>query len=588
MKSLAYLNKYFIKYRLRFLLGIVFVTLSNLFGIIPAKLIQRSIDLVNEGNTPRVYNTILLLLLAYIGATLLKGFLLFLMRQTLIVMSRHIEFDLKNEIYAHYQHLSLSFYRKNNTGDLMARISEDVSRVRMYLGPAIMYSINLVVLFIFILGSMLMVNVKLTLFVLTPLPILSILIYKISETINIRSEKVQFHLSALSTYVQEAFSGIRVLKSFIRESSSVEAFDKECAVYRDRSMELVQVNAFFAPMIMLLMGFSTLLTVYIGGEDVIAHKMSIGHIAEFIVYLNMLTWPVAAVGWTTSLIQRAAASQRRINEFLDTQSEIISVSAEGPDISGKLEFENVSFVYPDSGIKALNDISFTIPAEGSLGIMGRTGSGKSTIANLIARLYDVSSGSVLIDEGKISKLPVHQLRKHIGYVPQDVFLFSDTIANNILFGLEHQNLSESERSQLAEWASKQAVIYDNIKTFPEGFETLVGERGITLSGGQKQRISIARALVKQPKILLLDDCLSAVDTQTEDAILKNLKSLMKKSTTVIISHRATSVKDCDRIIFLEGGRIVEQGTHTELLMKKGQYSTLYYQQLKENAEQTEL
>ena len=592
MKSLKYLNKYFIKYRWRFLLGILFVTVSNIFGIFPAQIIRAAFDSVEEMiDTYRLYDgttlqenfygqiatTALFFGGLILAMALLKGFFLFLTRQTIIVMSRLIEYDLKNEVYAHYQDLNLAFYKRNRTGDLMNRISEDVSRVRMYLGPAIMYTINLVVLFILVIVTMLSVNTELTLYVLLPLPLLSITIYYVSNIINKKSERVQQQLSTLSAFVQEAFSGIRVIKAYNRTQVMEDDFRKESDEYKNRSLGLVKVNALFHPIMILLIGLSTILTVYIGGQLTIAGEITTGNIAEFVIYVNMLTWPVAALGWVTSLVQRAAASQERINEFLKTKPEIVNLVEEETPIYGNIAFRNVSFTYPDSGLKALNGIDLEVKQGKSLAIIGRTGSGKSTIANLICRLYDTDSGSVEIDGKDIRDVNLNSLRRGIGYVPQEVFLFSDSISNNISFG---ERVNDSDRSVI-EQAAQDAVIYSNIMEFPEGFDTKVGERGITLSGGQKQRISIARAIIKSPNILIFDDCLSAVDTETEEKIITNLKRIMRDKTTIIISHRVSSVKHCDHVIVLDEGQIVEEGDHAQLIDQKGIYFDLYQKQLLE-------
>ncbi|MBL0257776.1 MAG: ABC transporter ATP-binding protein [Bacteroidetes bacterium] len=598
MKSLQHLNKYFLKYKWHLVLGVIFVVAQNFGAIYPAQVVRKSLDEVidtmkkidsgyslsakNELVTA-ITHQVFLFLLIMIGVAILRGILMFLMRQTIIVMSRRIEFDLKNEIYHHYQSLSLSFYRRNNTGDLMNRISEDVGRVRMYIGPAVMYTINLAVLFILIIISMLQVNTTLTLYVLAPLPLLSVSIYYVSDLMNRKSEEVQVQQSALSTYVQEAFSGIRILKSFVREEASTKEFVKESLDYQEKNMSLVKVNSFFYPLMLLLVGLSTLLTVYIGGREVIAGRATTGNIAEFIIYVNILTWPVASLGWVTSIIQRAAASQERINEFLHTVTDISSTHEEEKELNGKIEFRNVSFKYPDSGIQALDNVSFVVEPGKSLAILGKTGSGKSTIANLIGRMYDASDGSIWVDDQNIRQLSLSSLRRQTGYVPQDVFLFSDTIANNIAFGLTDSS-SPAERKSLIEQAAKDAVIHDNIRSFPKSYETFIGERGITLSGGQKQRVSIARAIIKKPKILLFDDCLSAVDTHTEEQILNNLKGIMFGRTSIIISHRVSSVKHADQIIVLDNGRIVEQGNHHSLMDKKGMYSELYEKQLLEEEE----
>ncbi|MGB6036876.1 MAG: ABC transporter ATP-binding protein, partial [Cryomorphaceae bacterium] len=512
-----------------------------------------------------------------LGVSVLKGVFLFFTRQTIIVMSRLIEFDLKNEVFDHYQKLTLAFYRRNNTGDLMNRISEDVSQVRMYLGPAIMYSINLVVLAVLAIGAMLRVNVELTLYVLLPLPLLSVSIYYVSKIINQRSERVQRQQSRLSTLTQEAFSGIRVLKAYNRQNFIQKDFTRECNTYKVLSLSQVKVDALFMPAIILLIGLSTIITIYVGGIKAIQGEITIGNIAEFVIYVNMLTWPFASVGWVTSLVQRAAASQERINEFLHTEPEIANPKAEKDEISGKIDFRNVSFIYPDSGIEALNNVSFSIPKGSTLAIIGRTGSGKSTIANLICRNFDVNEGQLLIDNQPINSLNLESLRSSIGYVPQDVFLFSDSIANNIGFGLNPEDISP----EIIIKAAERAYVKHNIDEFPKKFETILGERGINLSGGQKQRVSIARAIAKEPNILIFDDCLSAVDTETEEIILGNLREIMKGKTTLLISHRVSTVKLADQIIVLDHGKVVEKGSHEELLSIDGEYRDLYQKQLLE-------
>lgn len=587
MKPLLRLNKYLLKYKGYILLGIIFTVISNFFVIIPAQLVRIAIDYVVEsfsyfqvieGETLGAFarlqflKYILIFGVLILIMALLRGFFLFLIRQTIIIMSRLIEYDMKNEIFEHYQNLPLSFYRKNSTGDLMARITEDVSRVRMYLGPAIMYGLNLLILFPMVIGYMLSVNVELTLYSLIPLPILSISIYFVNNLINERSEKIQRSLSSLSTFVQEAFSGIRVLKAFVREDDSSEQFKEASLDYKDKSIRLTLVQSLFFPLILALIGLSTILTVYIGGVQVIEGTIGYGVIAEFILYVNMLTWPVTSLGWVTSIIQRAAASQARINEFLDEQNHIISTENLDVPIKGDIVIKELSFVYPDSGIKALDKVSFSINSGESLAVIGTTGSGKSTIANLLMRMYDPTHGEILIDGRDIKAYDIAALRKQIGFVPQDVFLFSDTISNNIGFGLD--TIPEG----VVEKAAQDADVYKNIKDFPNGFETKLGERGITLSGGQKQRVSIARAIAKEPRILLLDDCLSAVDTKTENSILNALKEIMVNRTSIIISHRVSSAKLADKIIVLDDGKMVEQGTHSFLLEKKGVYAELYEKQ----------
>ncbi|GEO03397.1 ABC transporter [Adhaeribacter aerolatus] len=570
------------------MLGVLFVVLSNIFAIIPAQIVRHAFDLVKEGITLHnlysgldkqqdIYDVFARNVSLYAGIilvmALLKGVFTFYMRQTIIVMSRLIENDLKNEIYHHYQTLPLSFYRKNRTGDLMARISEDVSRVRMYLGPAIMYGINLISLFLLVVPYMFSVNPRLTLYTLLPLPILSVSIYYVNSIIERKSDEIQKSLSGITTFVQEAFSGIRVIKSFVREDDSHQNFTLASNHYKDKSLELNFVNALFFPLILFLIGMSTIITVYIGGKEVINGSITAGNIAEFLIYVNMLTWPVTALGWTTSLVQRAAASQERINEFLHTKTDIVSRANIKKELTGDVIFQDVNFIYPDTKIHALKNLSFKIKHGEALAVIGNTGSGKSTIANLLCRLYDASSGAITIDGTDIRDFDIPTLRSQIGYVPQDVFLFSDTIRNNIGFGMDE--LSEEKMVQ----AAKDADVYENIMRFPEKFETKLGERGITLSGGQKQRVSIARALVKEPRILILDDSLSAVDTKTENAILNNLQRIMDNRTTIIISHRVSSAKLADHILVLDDGEVVQHGTHADLLAQEGLYKALYEKQL---------
>lgn len=595
MKELLYLNKYLFKYKWLLILGTIFVIISNIFQIVPAQLVRHSIDLVIDNI--RVYRTFSGLdlqnnffkifafgILIYAGLillmALLRGVFLYFMRQTLIVMSRHIEYDLKNEIFQHYQSLPLSFYRRNNTGDLLNRISEDVSRVRMYLGPAIMYGITLITLFLMVIPVMFDINAKLTWYALSPLPLLSISIFLVNNRIERQSEDIQKSQSRLSTFVQEAFSGIRVLKSFNRENESISKFDKESDQYKKESLRLTKVQSLFFPLINGLIGLSTILTVYAGSTEVINGNLTLGNIAEFIIYVNLLTWPVTSLGWTTSLVQRAEASQKRLNEFLRTKTDLISEKDLVREINGKIEFRNVNFIYPDTGIKALKNISFSVSPGESLAVIGTTGSGKSTISNLISRLYDVTDGAILIDDIPIKHYDLTCLRSQIGYVPQDVFLFSDTIFNNIGFGIKSPD--EGRIFQ----AAKDADVYENIMGFPQGFNTRVGERGITLSGGQKQRVSIARAVVREPKILMLDDALSAVDTKTENNILNSLKRIMLGRTTIIISHRVSSAKLAQKIIVLSDGVVVETGSHEELIAKEGVYRDLYEKQMQmDEAEQ---
>ena len=511
-------------------------------------------------------------------SALLRGIFMFFMRQTIIVMSRIIEYDLKNEIFEHYQSLPLSFYRKNNTGDLMNRISEDVSKVRMYFGPAIMYGITLLTLFLMVIPFMFSINFKLTIYSLIPLPILSLSIYLVNNIIHKRSEKIQESLSNLSTFVQEAFSGIRVIKAFDREEDVNLQFEKESTDYKNKSLKLAFVQAVFFPLIMSLIGLSVILTIYIGGVEVFNGSISTGVIAEFIIYVNLLTWPVAALGWITSIIQQAAASQKRINEFLETKTDIISTENLEKNLEGTIEFKNVDFIYPDSGIHALKNISFKVNQGESVAIIGNTGAGKSTLANLICRMYDISSGSLKIDGQSIQRYNLSCLRSQIGFVPQDVFLFSDSIRNNIAFG--NPDMNEEKIIQ----AAKDADLLNNIADLPNGFDTRVGERGITLSGGQKQRVSIARAVAREPKILILDDALSAVDTKTENTILEAMAKIMKGRTSLIISHRVSSAKLASKIIVLLNGSIIEQGSHEDLLEKNGAYKGIYDQQLAQDKE----
>jgi ATP-binding cassette subfamily B multidrug efflux pump len=593
MKSLAYLNKFLYKYRWRLIPGILFVIISNIFGVLTASIIRIAFDLVTEnislyhlfsgfGRQIIIYNLFGYSMLLFGGIVLalalFRGLFLFLMRQTLILMSRHIEYDLKNEIYNHYQLLSLAFYRRHNTGDLMNRVTEDVSRVRMYLGPGIMYTINTVTLFIIAIGFMLTVNVRLTIFTILPLPVLAITIYYVNNIINFRSEKIQQRLSVLSSFVQENFSGIRVIKSYVREKNIRKNFAVESENYKTHSMALVKVQSLFFPTMLLLVGFSNVIIMYVGGVEVIKGTITPGNIAEFIVYLNMLTFPVMSLGWVTSLVQRAAASQKRINEFLHEKPEIISPITAKHTVKGSISFDNVSFLYPDTGIQALKNVSFTAEPGQMIAIIGRTGSGKSTIANLIMRMYDATGGSILIDDKPLKKLNLEDYRSQVGFVPQEVFLFSDTIANNIAFSADVLDMPRVEQ------AAKDAAVYNNIIELEEGFKTLIGERGVTLSGGQKQRVSIARAIVKHPQILIFDDCLSAVDTRTEEEILNNLGNIMRDKTSLIIAHRISTIKNADKILVMDNGEIVEQGTHDQLMQQKKVYFELYEKQLLEEEE----
>nr|WP_216859169.1 ABC transporter ATP-binding protein [Hymenobacter citatus] len=577
------------RYKWHFLGGVLFVALSTLLAIFPAQIVRYAFDLVSEGidlyhlyagteAQSSVYKlfgrNVLLYGILIILLAVLRGIFLFYTRQTLIVMSRLIENDQKNEIFQHYQSLPLSFYRRHSTGDLMSRISEDVGRVRMYIGPAIMYFLQLVILFVLIVPLMLMVNVKLTVYTLLPLPILSVSIFYINNIIQRKSDEIQRSLAGMTTFVQEAFSGIRVLKSFVREEDSHRQFTVASENYKEKSLSLNFVNSLFFPLILFLVGLSTIITVWVGGQEVIRGTITTGSIAEFLIYVNLLTWPVTALGWTSSLVQRAEASQARINEFLHEKTDIISHHNVQREIQGDIVFDHVSFTYPDTGIEALRDVSFRIRPGQTLAVIGNTGSGKSTVAALLCRLYDVTQGTITVDATDVRDYALTSLRSQIGYVPQDVFLFSDTIRNNINFGLDNPN---EERMRQA---AQDANVYDNIVQFPEGFDTKLGERGITLSGGQKQRVSIARALVKEPRILILDDSLSAVDTNTENAILNSLQRVMENRTSLIISHRVSSVKLADEILVLDDGQIVQHGTHDVLMAETdGLYRALYERQL---------
>ncbi|GAB3929068.1 ABC transporter ATP-binding protein [Larkinella terrae] len=588
MKALSHLNKYLLKYKWYLIWGTAFTVISNLFGIIPAQLVRYSLDLVKETldiyflyNGSRLQSnlydvfafSILFYGLLILAMALLKGFFLFLVRQTLIVMSRHIEYDLKNEIYVHYQTLPLSFFRQHNTGDLMARISEDVSKVRMYIGPSIMYGLNLITLFVLVISYMVSINVRLSLYVLLPLPVLSVAIYVVNTIIIKRSEEIQRSLSRLSTFVQEAFSGIRVLKAFVREDNSAANFTAESDTYKQKSLQLTRVDSLFFPLIMLLVGFSNVLVVYVGGQEILTGRLTPGNIMEFILYVNMLTWPVMALGWTTSQTQRAAASQQRINEFLAVKTDLVSEKSLEREVVGEVEFRNVRFVYPDSGIVAIKNFNLNVKAGETVAILGTTGSGKSTLANLLTRMYDPTEGQILIDGIPLKDYSLMSIRRQMGYVPQEVFLFSETISNNVKFGMPDMPQEKAEQ------AIKDADLYQNIIEFPEKFETRIGERGVTLSGGQKQRLSIARAIARDPKILILDDCLSAVDTNTENIILNNLHRIMENRTSVVISHRVSSAKLADQIIVLDEGEVVEHGSHEELLAANGVYRELYEKQL---------
>lgn len=581
MKALKHLNKYFYKYRYQLIVGIVITIIAKIFALFTPRLIGASINVVSDkldGKiTQEVFESQLLINILYlIGAAVLAGIFTFLMRQTIINVSRHIEFDLKNEIYKHYQVLSLSFYKANRTGDLMNRISEDVGKVRMYVGPAIMYSMNMITLFVVALIYMYSRSPELTLYTILPLPILSVAIYKISQIINNRSCIVQESLSKLSSFTQEHFSGISVIKSYSIETATNHSFELLSSENRDKQINLTKIQALFFPLMILLIGVSTIIVAYVGGTLYIEGKIEdIGTIAEFLIYVNMLTFPVAMIGWVTNLVQQAEASQKRINEFLKQEPEIKNNVEDHSHIEGSIEFKNVTFTYPDTNITALKATDFEIKAGETLAILGKTGSGKSTILDLIGRLYDIEDGEICIDGNPIKKLNLFSLRESIGYVPQDAFLFSDSIKNNIKFGKE--NATEDEVID----AAKNAKVHSNIVGFKDGYDTVLGERGITLSGGQKQRISIARAIIKSPEILLFDDCLSAVDTETEEQILTNLNRVSSGKTTIIVSHRVSSAKNADQIIVLDDGHIIQTGTHASLIETEGYYRDLYLKQRSE-------
>lgn len=577
MKHLKVINLYFLKYKWHFLGGLIFVSLSTIFGTYQGVIVRNGtnkiIEIFKNGESAEA-SVFIKYGLVIIGLALTSGLFMFLMRQTIIVMSRHIEYDQKNEIYAHYQQLDASFFKQNTTGDLMNRISEDVGKVRMYSGPAIMYLANTLVTTVTVLSFMLSVNVQLTLIVFLPLPLLSYLIYRVSDMINKQSGLVQKELGNLTTQAQETFSAIRVIKAYARETFFTKRMEEKNEVYKKTALKLATVESFFGPAMVLMIGLSVLITVWYGGKLTIQDRIEPGNVTEFIFYVFRLTWPFASLGWVTSLVQRAAASQERINEFLNTKPSIINSNTQIYSINGDIEFKNVDFIYPENNVQAIKNISFKLKKGQTLGITGKVGSGKSSILNLITRQYDVTRGEILIDHKNIKQHNLHLLRKNMGVVPQEVFLFSDTIANNILFGSPDKNTTKEK----VQGAAKQAQVHENIMTFPLNYETIVGERGVTLSGGQKQRISIARALINKPQLLIFDDCLSAVDTETEEAILTNLKQEMKDKTAIIVSHRISSLKNADLILYLKDGEIVEMGTHEELLTLKKSYFELHQMQ----------
>jgi len=582
MKELQYLNLYFKKYSGRLLLGLIITIIATVFKLIVPMKIGAIVNIIENyvnGSTTDlsvVKSQLLINIILILGTALLAGLFTFLMRQTFIVVSRNIEFDLKNEIFQQYERLSLGFYKQNRTGDLMNRISEDVGKVRMYAGPALMYSVTNLTLLIVALSYMFYKAPSLTLYAIAPLPLLSIAIYKLSAAIHKRSTIVQEYLSKLTSYTQESFSGISVIKAYGIESRINASFNELAEGSKDKNIDLVKVQALFFPLMILLIGLSNILVIYIGGKQFINGEIEhLGTIIEFLIYVNMLTWPVAVVGWVTSMVQQAEASQKRINEFLNEKPEITNFVTEETPITGAITFNNLTFTYPDTNITALKNLSFSVNPGETLSIIGNTGSGKSTILELIGRLYDVEDGQLKISDRNIKNLNINSLRSSIGYVPQDAFLFSDTILNNIKFGKE--NASEDEVFA----AAKRASVHNNIIGFKKGYDTILGERGITLSGGQKQRVSIARAIIKDPQILLFDDCLSAVDTETEEEILSNLDAISKNKTTIIVSHRISSAKNADKIIVLDEGEIKQQGSHYELLNQEGYYKELYAKQLLE-------
>ncbi len=582
MQALKYLNKYFIKYKWLLGAGAFFVIISVIFKLFPALLIRNSFDTIAEVienyKTGAVQNELVRWeLIKYglfiIASAVLQGIFMYFMRQTIVVMSRHIEYDLKNVVFEQYQRLTQRFFKQNNTGDLMNRISEDVGKVRMYVGPAIMYALNTGFTIILVISIMISVSPKLTLLTLAPLPLLAFLVYKVANLINVKSLAVQQQLSTLSTFAQESFSGMRVIKSYHRLHWFNAKFKAEAIEYRSVNEELFRVNATFQPIMILMVGISTLITIFVGGQLYFAGEVSAGNITEFIYYVNLLTWPIASIGWVTSLVQSAAASMERLNEFLSEEPDFKSGDYRPSSFQGTVTFKNVSFTYPNSGIQALDNVSFTLQAGHSLGILGKTGSGKSTVTALMVRQYDPTEGQILIDGVDVKDWHLPTLKKYLGWVPQEAFLFSDTIARNIAFGLDEFNQNQVEK------AAKAAGVHDNIIDFPKQYETTVGERGVTLSGGQKQRVSIARALAKSPKLMVFDDCLSAVDTETEELILGNIKEATASISSMIVAHRVSSVKHCEQIICLENGQIIEKGTHEELEIAGGHYSELISLQL---------
>lgn len=583
MKSLFYLNKYFVKYKKRLLIGVVFVCFANVFKVLSPKVLGYAVDLVSS-NLEKISNVnnsdfsiqknILYAIGIYFLLALMGAIFTFLMRQSIIVMSRLIENDLRNEIYAHYQTLDQSFYKRNNTGDLMNRATEDVSKVRMYLGPAIMYSINVLMLFSFVIYAMLRIDVGFTLWVLLPMPILIFSIYKVQSLINIRSRKIQEKLSDLTTYAQEFYSGIRVLKSFVQEDFAVQFYKEKSENYKVEALKMARIEAFFFPLMILLIGISTVIVVYLGGIKMNNGSITAGNILEFVFYVNMLTWPISSVGWVATLVQTAAASQSRINAFLNTQSKIKNKGKISKTLQGDIVFDQVNFCYEDTGIEAIKDLSFHIKAGEKWAIMGKTGSGKTTLVELVMRLYDTTSGNINIDNEKITEFELAKYRAQIGYVPQDVFLFSDSIAHNIKFSAHHFSDKAIEK------AAEKAAVATEINKFPQKYQTIVGERGVTLSGGQKQRIAIARALIKEPQIYIFDDALSALDTKTEQKILENIAQNIQDKTLLLVTHRIPAHIQFDKILVLENGKLLEIGTHNELINNNSYYAGVYQKQQK--------
>ncbi len=587
MKHLFTLNRFFILYKWYLILGIIFVTGSNYYAILIPQKVRDALDLVQdkikiykdinpslkEGFYDELGHTLLIFGLIVTGYVILKGILMYFMRQTIIVMSRLIEYDMRKEIYSHLQTLDQSFYRTYQTGDIMARISEDVSKVRNYLGPGILYGINLISLFIMTIYAMLQVDLVLTLFALLPLPILSISIYYVSNLINQKSTLIQQQLSVLTSTTQETYSGIRVVKSYVKEDQFANYFEEQSEEFKKRSLGLARIESYFQPLMTLLIALSTLLVVIVGGYRVYSGYLTPGNIAEFILYVNMLTWPVTAIGWIASVIQEAEASQARINDLMNKKPDVINQNEKQYSLQGDIEFRNVSFVYPNTGIKAIDDISFKLPKGQKMAIMGKTASGKTTIAELLTRLFDVTEGHIMIDGTDIRQHNISVLRERIANVPQDVFLFSDTIKANIAFGKPNADLSEVEKFAV------HAAVYDDIMKLPEKFDTMVGERGVTLSGGQKQRLSIARAFIKNPDIVILDDALSAVDTTTEQNILTYFQQSLADKTAIVITHRANNLLNYDKIIVLDHGKIVEEGNHDQLVNNGGFYASVFQQQM---------